>query len=91
MERPGRGFLGSEKIPIGLAGTDVVMPMMTGAELAERVVVMRRGIKVLYMSGHAREALDGEQVRGQGVEFLQKPFTRQSLLDKVHSVLVPDE
>jgi hypothetical protein len=27
MERPGRGFLGSEKIPIGLAGTDVVMPM----------------------------------------------------------------
>jgi PAS domain S-box-containing protein len=71
--------------------TDVVMPMMTGAELAERVVVMRRGIKVLYMSGHAREALDGEQGRGQGVEFLQKPFTRQSLLHKVHSVLVPDE
>ena len=64
---------------------------MTGAELAERVVVMRRGIKVLYMSGHAREALDGEQGRGQGVEFLQKPFTRQSLLHKVHSVLVPDE
>jgi two-component system, cell cycle sensor histidine kinase and response regulator CckA len=71
--------------------TDVVMPMMTGAELAERVVAMRRDIKVLYMSGHAREALDSEQVRGQGVEFLQKPFTRQSLLLKVHSVLAPEE
>jgi two-component system cell cycle sensor histidine kinase/response regulator CckA len=71
--------------------TDVVMPMMTGAELAERVVVMRPGIKVLYMSGHAREALDPAQVRGQVVEFLQKPFTRQSMLEKVHSVLVPGE
>ena len=70
--------------------TDVVMPMMTGAELAERVVVMRPGIKVLYMSGHAREALDTQQMREQSVEFLQKPFTRQSMLEKVHSVLVPD-
>jgi two-component system cell cycle sensor histidine kinase/response regulator CckA len=71
--------------------TDVVMPMMTGAELAERVVAMRRDIKVLYMSGHAREALDYEQMRGQSIEFLQKPFTRQSMLSKVHSVLSPSE
>ncbi|MDB4991044.1 MAG: hybrid sensor histidine kinase/response regulator [Myxococcaceae bacterium] len=75
---------------IDLLLTDVVMPMMTGAELAERVVIMRPGIKVLYMSGHAREALDSPQVREQGVEFLQKPFTRQSLLEKVHGVLAPD-
>jgi CheY-like chemotaxis protein len=75
---------------VDLLLTDVVMPMMTGAELAERVVVMRPGIKVLYMSGHAREALDTQQMRGQSVEFLQKPFTRQSMLEKVHGVLAPD-
>ncbi|HVZ32795.1 MAG TPA: ATP-binding protein [Polyangiaceae bacterium] len=70
--------------------TDVVMPMMTGAELAERVLAMREGIKVLYMSGHAREALDPQRIGDHGVEFLQKPFTRQSMLSKVHAVLAPD-
>ncbi|HEY6882209.1 MAG TPA: ATP-binding protein, partial [Polyangiales bacterium] len=68
--------------------TDVVMPMMTGTELAERVLRMRPDIKVLYMSGHAREALDGQQVRSQGADFLQKPFTRQSMLAKVSAMLV---
>jgi PAS domain S-box-containing protein len=71
--------------------TDVVMPMMTGAELAERVRGMRKGIKVLYMSGHAREALDSQKMSDQGVEFLQKPFTRQSMLQKVRDVLSPDD
>jgi two-component system, cell cycle sensor histidine kinase and response regulator CckA len=71
--------------------TDVVMPMMTGAQLAERVRPMRLGIKVLFMSGHAREALDTQQVDGQAVEFLQKPFTRQSMLAKVHDVLSSDD
>ncbi|MET0287610.1 MAG: ATP-binding protein [Polyangiales bacterium] len=67
--------------------TDVVMPMMTGAELAERVLRMRPGLKVMYMSGHAREALDAQLLRNQGAEFLQKPFTRQSLLGKIHTAL----
>jgi two-component system cell cycle sensor histidine kinase/response regulator CckA len=67
--------------------TDVVMPMMTGAELAERVLRMRPGIKVLYMSGHAREALDAQLLRNQGADFVQKPFTRQGLLGKIHTVL----
>jgi len=71
--------------------TDVVMPMMTGAELAERVRAMRKGIKVLYMSGHAREALDSQKTGDQVVEFLQKPFTRQSMLHKVRDVLSPDD
>jgi hypothetical protein len=43
------------------------------------------------MSGHAREALDSPEVSDHGVEFLQKPFTRQSMLIKVHSVLAPHE
>ncbi len=64
--------------------TDVVMPMMSGVQLADRVVAMREGIKVLYMSGHARDGLDvGTGPR----EFLQKPFTRQAMLSKVAGVL----
>jgi two-component system cell cycle sensor histidine kinase/response regulator CckA len=75
--------------PLDLLLTDVVMPMMTGVQLAERVLTIRPGTKVLYMSGHAREGLDTQQAEG-GVEFLQKPFTRQAMLSKVASVLGAD-
>ncbi|HEX6240543.1 MAG TPA: response regulator, partial [Polyangiales bacterium] len=75
--------------PLDMLLTDVVMPMMTGVQLAERVLTIRPGIKVLYMSGHAREGLDTQQAEG-GVEFLQKPFTRQAMLSKVASVLGAD-
>jgi two-component system, cell cycle sensor histidine kinase and response regulator CckA len=77
----------SEVNKLDLLLTDVVMPMMTGAELAERVLRMRPGLKVVYMSGHAREALDAQLLRSQGAEFLPKPFTRQSLLGKLHAAL----
>jgi two-component system cell cycle sensor histidine kinase/response regulator CckA len=64
--------------------TDVVMPMMSGVQLADRVVTMCDGVKVLYMSGHARDGLDvGTGPR----EFIQKPFTRQAMLSKIANVL----
>ena len=61
---------------IDLLLTDVIMPMMTGVQLAERVVHMRPGIKVLYMSGHAREGLDAAYRAREEFDFLQKPFNR---------------
>ncbi len=67
--------------------TDVVMPMMTGVQLAQRIVAMRRQIKVLYMSGHAREGLDSQVPGDASREFLQKPFTRQAMLAKIAGVL----
>jgi two-component system, cell cycle sensor histidine kinase and response regulator CckA len=77
--------------PIDLVLTDVVMPMMSGVELAARLDSLRPGVKVLYMSGHARDSLssDGDRpgVRGRAIEFLQKPFSRQTLVEKVESVL----
>jgi two-component system, cell cycle sensor histidine kinase and response regulator CckA len=76
--------------PLDLLLTDVVMPMMTGVQLADRVVTMRPGIKVLYMSGHAREGLDARDTSEGGIEFLQKPFTRQAMLSKVAAVLGTD-
>jgi PAS domain S-box-containing protein len=63
--------------------TDVVMPMMSGVQLADRVVTMCDGVKVLYMSGHARDGLDVVGPR----EFIQKPFTRQAMLTKIAGVL----
>jgi signal transduction histidine kinase len=66
--------------------TDVVMPMMSGVELATRIRSLRPTAKVLYMSGHARDTLNSEgDVRP--VEFLQKPFTRQTLIEKVEVLL----
>jgi two-component system cell cycle sensor histidine kinase/response regulator CckA len=66
--------------------TDSVMPRMSGTILAERVVTMRPRVRVLYMSGHAEEAL-GERVAQDRAQFIQKPFTSQELLDKVESAL----
>jgi two-component system cell cycle sensor histidine kinase/response regulator CckA len=67
--------------------TDVIMPMMTGVQLAERVVAVRSDIKVLYMSGHAREGLDTAYKNRESFEFLQKPFSREAMLNKVAHVL----
>ena len=66
--------------------TDSVMPRMSGATLAEHVVTMRPGLRVLYMSGHAEEVLS-ERIAQDRAEFIQKPFTAQALLERVASVL----
>ena len=55
--------------------------------LAERVVGMRNDINVLYMSGHAREGLDTAYKNRESFEFLQKPFSREAMLNKVAHVL----
>jgi two-component system cell cycle sensor histidine kinase/response regulator CckA len=65
--------------------TDSVMPHMSGSTLADRITAMKPAIRVLYMSGHSGELLS--QPTGPGREFIQKPFSPQDLLDKVHSIL----
>lgn len=67
--------------------TDIVMPMMNGLQLAERVVAMRDDIKVLYMSGYTSDTVDTDNQLDPAVEFLQKPFTRQAMLTKVADIL----
>ena len=71
---------------IDLLITDVVMPGMSGHELAEQLLKERPGIKVIYLSGYTEEALVEGNIDG-GKAFLQKPFTLQTLSRKVREVL----
>lgn len=67
--------------------TDVVMPGVSGPELAKSLVALRPKLKVVYMSGYAGEYLDGEGVNADGAALLQKPFTAAALEEKIRQVL----
>lgn len=73
--------------PIHLMVTDVVMPHMSGRELAERLTESRPNLKVLYISGHTDDAIFKHGVMAAEMNFLQKPFLPDELLRKVRELL----
>jgi PAS domain S-box-containing protein len=77
-------------MPINLLITDVVMPEMSGRELAEHLTARHPEIKVLFISGYTDDAIFRHGVQESNVAFLQKPFTTSELAAKVRSVLDAD-
>ncbi len=77
---------GAHAEPIHLLLTDVVMPGLRGPEVAEQVVASRPGIKVLYMSGYADEALLGAAAIA-GPALIEKPFAVDALAARVREAL----
>jgi two-component system, cell cycle sensor histidine kinase and response regulator CckA len=67
--------------------TDVMMPGMGGRDLAKKLLALRPGISVLYLSGYTEDAVVTPGALGPGAGFLQKPFTLQNLAKKVREVL----
>jgi len=72
---------------IDLLLTDIVMPQMNGRELAEQLLAMLPGLKVMYMTGYTEDAVVRQGVSSAGVVCLQKPFLPDTLARKVREVL----
>ena len=73
--------------PIHLLLTDVVMPQMSGPEVAEKILTVRPGIKVLYMSGYPDHPVFDQGGVSRQTGFLPKPFSPHVLAQKVREVL----
>ena len=86
MAREAIAVAKAEEGPVDLLLTDVVMPGMAGPVLAEKLVAMRPGLQVLFMSGHT-DAVVRHRVLEGGAAFLQKPFIPEVLARRVRQVL----
>ena len=72
---------------IHLLLTDVIMPEMSGRELANRLAAVRPEVKVLYMSGYPDDVIVHHGVLDEGTAFIQKPFAADVLARQVRDVL----
>ena len=72
---------------IDLVLTDVIMPNMSGRQMADALRLARPRIRVLFMSGYTDDAISHHGILEPGTHFLEKPFTADGLLRKIREVL----
>ena len=83
----GAGRISFESRPIHLLLTDVIMPGMSGRELADLLTAKCPDMKVVYMSGYTNDALAHHGVLDPGIFFIEKPFSQETLMPKLREVL----
>jgi PAS domain S-box-containing protein len=77
----------SDGVELSLLLTDIVMPGISGREVADRLAGRQPGLRVLYMSGHTDKGIVHDGIIEQGIEFLAKPFSAEALLEAVDAAL----
>jgi CheY-like chemotaxis protein/anti-sigma regulatory factor (Ser/Thr protein kinase) len=80
-------LLARKQAPVHLLLTDVVMPGMSGRDLADEVAVLRPEIRILFMSGYTDDMLSVHGVLKPGIELIQKPFTPAELTQRIRHLL----
>ena len=70
--------------------TDVVMPQMSGSQLAQQLTLERPSMRVMFVSGYAEKTILQHGVLESSAKFLQKPFTLKALGQKIRAVLQAD-
>ena len=80
-------LIGAHRGTIHLLLTDVVMPGLTGKQVAEHVTELLPRIRVLYMSGYPESVITSQGVVQRGIHLVSKPFVASDLLDHVRATL----
>ena len=74
-------------VPFDLLVTDVIMPHMDGRSLSRELTETNPGLKTLFISGYTANAISRHGILEEGVEFIEKPFNRNTLLARVRKIL----
>jgi PAS domain S-box-containing protein len=85
--REALGLAAAHAGAIDLLFTDVVMPGMSGPQLAEKLAATRPGLRILYTSGYAANVMEQHGVLDEAVDLVEKPIAPQALLAKVRELL----
>lgn len=80
-------FVSATRETVHLLVTDVVMPGMNGCDLAEKLLTMQPGMRVLFTSGYTANVIVHHGVLKDGMEFLSKPYTMDSLGKRIREIL----